>query len=434
MSGVPAVLNGDRLLRRFYTLADAARGRGLSRRVLEDLEFHDGCTITLDGAKLLNLTSCSYLGLNTDERLKEGAIDAVQRFGTCYSSSPAYSALPMYRELTEAFEDITGSSVLLAPTTTLAHLAALPLLARPRDAVVVDAHAHASVQTALEHVRSAGIPVHTAPHGDTVKLREMVDRVVAETRNRVWYVADGVYSMQGDLAPLAFLNEILDEYPSLHAYIDDAHGFSWTGRHGRGPALEALGTHDRVVVAFGLAKSFGTTGGVIASANRELVDLIELCGGPLSFGGPVPPAVLGASMASAQIHLSDEHHELSRELIARILAVNEECRHLGIPLASEDLAPIRFVPVGSTERMFTIVEAMKRDGFYVNGAMFPIVPQGHEGVRFTVGLNVEQIDMFTMLERLAVHVRATSESDVVIDLTESARLEKHQPRKPSALP
>jgi 7-keto-8-aminopelargonate synthetase-like enzyme len=176
-----------------------------------------------------------------------------------------------------------------------------------------------------------------------------------------------------------------------------------------------------MVVAFGLSKSFGATGGAIAAADPDLVRMIELCGGPLSFGGPIPPAALGAAIASADIHLAPEHEVLSHRLVRRIKLVGTVARELGIEMASSDISPVRFVDVGSTDRMFSIVEAMKRDGFYVNGAMFPIVAHGHAGIRFTVTLDPSETQTVAMLERLSSHIHndhGGRSTDLVIDLTE----------------
>jgi 7-keto-8-aminopelargonate synthetase-like enzyme len=386
MSGVPAVVGGDRLLRRFYELADAARSRGLSRRIIQDSDLSNPAFITLDGERLVNFTSCGYLGINTDPRLKEGAIDAIRRFGTSYSSSPAYSALPLYDDLGARLARMTGAPVVLAPSTTLMHLAALPLLIRNRDTVLIDAYCHASVQAALAGVTASGVAVHTLPHGDGEVLRRAVHEAAEATSGHVWYLADGVYSMFGDLAPFDLIGSLLDEVPNLYVYMDDAHGFSWQGLTGRGSALEALGGRDRVVVAFGLSKSFGATGGALSASDPGLVDLVELCGAPLSFGGPIPPAALGAGIASAELHLSGEHSALQDALFERIRFVDGVATELGIAFSAKDTSPIRYVELGAADTMFDVVEAMKSDGMYINGAMFPIVPQGHAGIRFTVSL------------------------------------------------
>jgi 7-keto-8-aminopelargonate synthetase-like enzyme len=421
MSGVPAVVGGDRLLRRFYERADEARTRGLSRQILQDNDLSEPAFITLDGEQLVNFTSCGYLGINTDPRLKEGAIDAIRRFGTSYSSSPAYSALPLYDELGDRLGRMVGAPVVLAPSTTLMHLAALPLLIRHGDMVLIDAYCHASVQSALASVTASGVDVRTLTHSDEEALRRAVHDAADDTSGRVWYLADGVYSMFGDLAPFDVIASLLDEVPNLYVYVDDAHGFSWQGLSGRGSALEALGGRDRVVVSFGLSKSFAATGGALSATDPGLVDLVELCGAPLSFGGPIPPAALGAGIASADLHLSGEHAMLQDALIERIRFVDGLATELGIAFSARETSPIRYVELGAADKMFQVVEAMKSDGLYINGAMFPIVPHGHAGIRFTVSLAVGEAQVERMLVRLAHHLRRFAGETMIIDLRDEDR-------------
>ncbi|HEX6146265.1 MAG TPA: aminotransferase class I/II-fold pyridoxal phosphate-dependent enzyme, partial [Acidimicrobiia bacterium] len=285
---------GDRMMRLFHRNAARAREMGISRQLIED-EVLIGDSIVLDGRRLANFGLCSYLGLGDDKRLKEGAFRAIERFGTSYSSSIAYTALPLYQELKERLESMFDAHAVLAPTTTLAHFAALPVLIRPGDTVLVDSVSHASVQTATQLLQANGIEMSVMPHNEV----PAIDTVLSEHegRGRVWLLVDGVYSMYGDIAPAAELADLLDRHPTLHIYCDDAHGLGWDGLHGRGAYLARAGWHERLVVVAGLSKSFGATGGVIVVPDAELAERIELVGPPLTFGGPIPPASLGAAVA-----------------------------------------------------------------------------------------------------------------------------------------
>src|SRR5262245_45744049 len=115
---------------------------------------YGGRHVEISGRRLLNFGSCSYLGLEQRPELKEGAIRAVERFGTQFSYSRAYLELPLYRQLEEALTEMTGGHVLVAPSTTLGHIAALPVLTEAGDAVIIDQFAHASLHTATALLRS----------------------------------------------------------------------------------------------------------------------------------------------------------------------------------------------------------------------------------------------------------------------------------------
>ena len=122
--------------------------------------------------------------------------------------------------------------------------------------------------------------------------------------------------MHGDRLPLDELRALLDRHPSLFAYVDDAHGVGWTGRHGAGVVLGHRPLHERMAVALGLAKGFGSGGAALALPNAELATRVFSCGGPMIFSGPIQPAQLGAAIAAARIFLSSEIEVLQARLAA----------------------------------------------------------------------------------------------------------------------
>ncbi|MEX1005871.1 MAG: aminotransferase class I/II-fold pyridoxal phosphate-dependent enzyme [Acidimicrobiia bacterium] len=403
MSRARTTTGADRLLALFRDNVRRTRDRGLSNIHIEDEVLVPG-RITVGGREVFNFGDCSYLGIGTDQRLRDGAHRAIDRFGTSYSSSIAYTAVPLYRELKERLELMMGAPTVVAPTTTLAHAAALPVLVQKHDVVLMDSAVHNSVQMASRLLVADGIEVEVVRHGDTQTLEERV-RLIEETgAHRIWYLADGVYSMSGGTAPFDRLPALLDAHPTLWAYVDDAHGFSWHGPRGQGLALANMGWHDRLVISAGLSKSFGTAGGIVTTPDPDLVELIEMCGPPLSFGGPIGPAGLGAGIAAADIHLSEELESLQEAEAARIRHTLGACEELGIPLASRDETPIFFVEVGGMHEMLDIVEQMLQDGFYVNGAMWPIVPHRHAGIRFTVTNAIGPAAIDAMLVSLQRHM------------------------------
>lgn len=213
------------------------------------------------------------------------------------------------------------------------------------------------------------------------------DRVEERARSHdgaVWYIIDGLYSMHGDNAPARELRQLVERHDSLRIYCDDAHGFSWSGRHGRGRFLDDFGWHPRLVMSYGLSKSFGALGGVVAAQDPNLIKAIEITGGPMVFGGPVPPASLGAGVVSGDIHLSAELEALQDDLSARIDFVNEYAPQIGLPLSAREHTPLWFVEIGGTSTTASVGARIMRDGYFVNVATYPVVSKGHSGVRFTV--------------------------------------------------
>lgn len=412
MTRSPSHTSSGRAVDQFLHYSRFGQQLGINRQVIEDEEFR-GDTMVLRGREVANFGLCSYLGLGDDPRLIEAAVDAVTRYGNSYSSSIAYTALSLYPMLRERLEAMLGAPVVVAGTTTLAHMAALPVLVRSGDTVVIDALAHASLIGVVPSLQSNGATVHQLPHNDLERL----DEIASSAPGRTWYLFDGLYSMRGMTAPAEQLRAMLDSHTDLWLYCDDAHSLGWSGERGRGQFLDRCGWHQRLVMAFGLAKSFGTMGGVVATPDRELIELVEVTGGPMVFGGPLPPPTLGASIASADIHLSGELPGLQAELMERIRFVNETSRELGIPLAAHEDTPLFFVHIGRLMSTISAANSMLKQGYYLNPAAFPVVPRNQGGLRFTI-TRYNSLDQIEAMLKTVNEVRLAHEGpDAVIDLT-----------------
>src|SRR4051795_10554984 len=384
---------------------------GASKGLLHiDIDDHtlDGRTVLLKGERHINFGSCSYLGLELDPRMKHAVIEAVNRYGTQFSSSRSYLQSPQYNELEPLLDGMFGGHVLVTPTTSLGHLATLPVLVESRDAVILDHQVHASVQMAANQLRVKGATVELIRHNDMDRLEAMIQRL-APTHQHIWYMADGVYSMFADLAPFAELVDLLDRHPQLHMYIDDSHGVGWAGKHGRGPALDAMGMHPRLVAACSLNKSFACAGGAIVFPNAEFKRKVRTTGGPMMFSGPVQPPMLGAAIESARIHLSDELPVMQAALRERVELFTSLCEEFCIPLATRDLTPIRYVPLGLPVVAHDVIRDILEDGYYTNLGTFPAVPMKHAGVRMTITLHHTLDDIRGLVESLARHVPAALE-------------------------
>jgi 7-keto-8-aminopelargonate synthetase-like enzyme len=396
-----------------------AAGRGLLMRTPDDGPL-DGRTLSLGGRPTLNFGSCSYLGLEIDPRMKEAVCEAVMRYGTQFSSSRTYMSAPLYPELEETLGLMFGGHVLVVPSTSLGHIAALPVLIGSDDAVVLDQQVHHSVQSAVNQLRPQGTTVELVRHSDMEQLEETISRLVAQHR-RIWYLADGVYSMFADHAPFSRLIEFLGRYEQLHLYMDDSHGVGWSGVHGRGPTLQAIGQHDRVVVAASLNKSFAAAGAALIFPSAELKRRVRTLGGPMIFSGPIQPPMLGAALASARIHLSPELEQRQSELQDRIALCTELLGEFCLPLACAELTPIRYLKLGLPHVAADVVTRMLNDGFYVNLAIFPAVPMKQAGVRFTLTLHHQPADIVALVEALARHVPDVLAASDVPELSQPPR-------------
>ncbi|WP_052280892.1 aminotransferase class I/II-fold pyridoxal phosphate-dependent enzyme [Nocardia vulneris] len=383
-------------------LVTAAADAGLIMRSAEDEEL-DGRTVRLDGRPRLNFGSCSYLGLELDPRLRAAACAAVLRYGTQFSSSRAYLEAPLYPELETLLEAMFGGHVLVVPNTTLGHQTALPVLVGPADAVVLDAQVHHSVHAAMPQLQVQGTTIEVVGHSDLAQLDSAVARL-GRTHRHVWYLADGVYSMRGDVAPLPDMARLLQRYDQLHLYLDDSHGVGWCGRHGHGPTSDLLAGHDRVVVAASLNKSFAAAGAALVLPSSELKHQVRISGGPLMFSGPVQPPMLGVAVAAARIHLSPELAERQAALRARIEFCTRLMREHGLPLAEATASPIRHLTLGAPALAQQVAAQLLDAGVYTNLATFPAVPLRAAGIRMTLTLHQGLADIRELVAALDRYV------------------------------
>ncbi|MFI9503752.1 aminotransferase class I/II-fold pyridoxal phosphate-dependent enzyme [Nocardia sp. NPDC052566] len=382
-------------------LAAAGLADGLLMRSAED-DALDGRTVRLDGRSLLNFGACGYLGLELDARLRKAAIAAVMRYGTQFASSRAYLEAPAYPLLERLLGDMFDGHVLVAPSTTLAHFTALPVVVGTADAVIFDRQVHHSVQSVAPQLNARGTTLEFVPHNDLVRLERAIERLAA-AHERVWYLADGVYSMFGDLAPLPALAALLRRFEQLHLYMDDSHGIGWSGRHGHGPTLDLLAGHERVVVAASLNKSFAAAGAALVLRSAAMKKRLRILGGPAVFSGPIQPPMLGAAVASAHIHLGPELAERQAALRARIELCTSLMLEAGLPLANSSISPIRHVTFGHPDIAREVGRHLLAEGIYTNLAIFPAVPLRQAGLRVTITLHHRPDDIHALVDALARH-------------------------------
>ena len=135
-------------------------------------------------------------------------------------------------------------------------------------------------------------------------------------------MADGIYSMYGDVSPVKEIYALMDKYAELHYYVDDAHGMSIYGKHGRGYVLNQMPIHRKAIVATSMNKAFATGGAVIVFPTREMAQKVRNCGATLITSGPMQPSQLGAAVAAAKIHLSNDIYEMQADLQDNIRYAN----------------------------------------------------------------------------------------------------------------
>ncbi|MGC4102351.1 aminotransferase class I/II-fold pyridoxal phosphate-dependent enzyme [Ferruginibacter sp.] len=387
----------------FYDTIDQIACYGISKGI-----FHlntskrpiTGTRIIIDEKPLINFGSCSYLGLEFHPAIKAASKAAIEQYGSQFSASRAYISLGLYAQLEELLQKIFNAPCVITPTTTLGHIAAIPVLIENDAAVIMDQQVHNSVQTAVQLVKPNGVHVEIIRHNNMEQLEERIMELRL-LHKKIWYMADGIYSMFGDACPIDTVYSFLDKYPELHLYIDDAHGMSIHGKYGRGYVLSRHDIHPKMVMATSMNKAFASGGGVLVCGDKEAARKIGNVGGPLLSSGPMQPSGLGAAIASAQIHLSEELPGLQQKLEQNIAFTTQMLKLYNLPQISEAGAAIFFVAVSYPRLGHNLVARMIKRGFFVNLGIFPTVPMRKTGVRFTVTALHTREEIQAMIKTLA---------------------------------
>jgi glycine C-acetyltransferase len=379
------------------TLAAALRQNGLVRFVehfgalfpdchLKDLvvdEIGPERTMAVNGHTVTNFGSDSFLGLDQDPRVQEALVRGVQKWGTHNGASRAFSSVRANLEAEEKLARWLGTeATLIYPSVTLANLGALPGLVGRQDLLVVDEHAHNSIQEGAKIAKANGTPLATFSHCDPDDLKRLL---TSAGRYRCAVVAiDGVYSMSGALPPLAELNAVCLEYDGV-LYVDDAHGTGVLGTHGRGTVLNALGNYDNTFVVGSLSKAFSCAGGFIG-CTEQFKRLLKMRSNTYIFGGPVPPPYLEAICTVCDILCSGEYDLLHARLQRNLKQLTTGAVRLGLAVLGGE-TPIISVLVGDEGDTLRAGSFLFERGYYVQSVTFPAVPY-HAGVlRIQVNAN-----------------------------------------------
>ncbi|HXM87553.1 MAG TPA: aminotransferase class I/II-fold pyridoxal phosphate-dependent enzyme [Solirubrobacteraceae bacterium] len=369
--------------------------------------------VEMEGAERIMLGSNNYLGLTGDERVMKGAEDALHRFGTGLTGSRLLNGtIPLHLELErEIAEWMQTDDAIVFTTGHQANIGTLGTLLGPSDTVIVDSGDHASI---LDGCLLSRAKLRPFRHNRLDKLEKMLQRAQADGGG-VLVVVDGVFSMEGDIAPLHEICELCERY-GARLMVDEAHGAGVLGAHGAGTA-ELLGVADRVDLRMGtFSKSLASCGGFVAGSS-EVIEYLRLYSRAFLFTASAVPAALGAALGALRVLRSDD----GPELLARVL---ENARHLrdglqergfavvspqslpreagvqlsapgvlaGEPAAgivsdadrSTIVTPIVPVLVGDDWQAALLWRALYDAGVFVNTALHPAVPPGGAMLRTSV--------------------------------------------------
>jgi 7-keto-8-aminopelargonate synthetase-like enzyme len=349
------------------------------------------------GRRVINFGSDSFLGLDQDPRVQAAVSRGLRTWGAHNGASRAFASVRSNEVAEEKLANWLGTeAALIYPSVSLANHGALPGLVCKRDVLVIDEHAHNSMQEGAKIAQANGARVVPFSHCDPVHLEQVLKDAAPY---RVAVVAiDGVYSMTGALPPLAQLNDVCLKHNAV-LYVDDAHGTGVIGHKGRGTVLAALGNYDNTLVAGSLSKAFSCFGGFIG-CTKDFKWLLKIRSNTFIFGGPVPPPYLDAVCVVCDILNSDEYEEIQGRLDRNLHHLAGGAVHLGLVVLGGQ-TPIISILTGDEEVTLQAGRFLFEKGFYVQSVTFPAVPY-HAGVlRIQVNANHLPESIDGLLEALA---------------------------------
>ncbi len=372
-------------------LADRRR-RGLYR-VRRRLRSGQGPHVVCKGRELVNFASNDYLSLAADPRLARAAARAARRFGTGAGASALVSGyLPPLRALEKELADWEGAEAALAFSSGFAaNLALVSALAGKPDAVFSDELNHASLIDGCRLSRGATFVYR---HGDLGHLAELLAHGPGARRRLI--VSDSVFSMDGDLAPVAGLLELAERFDAV-LLLDEAHATGVLGEHGRGTTDGLPGAdRDRLIKVGTLSKALGAQGGFVVG-RRRLVDWLVNHARPYVFSTALAPPV--AAAARAALRVVREEPELRRRLLASGAWLRERLRALGLEVGRSECQIVPIL-VGGAREAVALSRRLEAAGLLVPAIRPPSVPQGAARLRVSVTAGHTEEDLARLVEAL----------------------------------
>jgi len=333
--------------------------------------------------------SNNYLGLSTHPKVREAAIEAVKRFGTsCTGSRFLNGTLALHEQLEAELAEWVGKEAALVFSTGMqTNLGTISALVGRDDVVILDKDDHASI---VDGARLGYGKIERFRHNDLDHL-ERVLRSIPETSGKL-VVVDGLFSMEGDLAPLPEMTKLAKKY-NARLMVDDAHGMGVMG-DGHGTAHHFGVTDEVDLIMSTFSKSFASLGGFIAG-DEETIHYIKHHARSLIFSASIPPA--NAAAALAALHVMREEPELSQ----RVRSVAERMRkgytELGFNIGNS-ITPVVPIIIGSDEKTFITWKMLFENGVFVNPVISPAVTPGRQLLRTSYMATHTEEQMTQVLE------------------------------------
>ncbi|MBJ9991074.1 MULTISPECIES: glycine C-acetyltransferase [Paenibacillus] len=343
--------------------------------VIDTVQGPNGPVIQIDGKSLINLSSNNYLGLATDSRLVDAAVQAAKTHGAGAGAVRTINGtLDLHNQLEEKLAGFKHTeAVIVYQSGFNCNMAAISAVMDANDAILSDELNHASI---IDGCRLSKAKVIRYKHSDMEDLRSQA-KAAKESGlyNKIMVITDGVFSMDGDIAKLPEIVKIAEEF-DLITYVDDAHGSGVLGE-GAG-TVKHFGLSDRIDFQIGtLSKAIGVVGGYVAGS-KQLIEWLKLRSRPFLFSTSQPPAVIAACIAAVDILMNDK--ELIDKLWENGRFLKDGLRALGYDIGHSE-TPITPCIIGDEVKTQQFSKRLIEEGVYAKSIVFPTVPKGTGRIR-----------------------------------------------------
>ncbi|WP_390522979.1 glycine C-acetyltransferase [Staphylococcus pseudintermedius] len=371
---------------------------------IDTVEGANGPEIQINGKKYINLSSNNYLGLATNEDLKTAAKNAIDSHGVGAGAVRSINGtLDLHDELESTLAEFKGTEAAVAYQSGFnCNMAAISAVMNKNDAILSDELNHASI---IDGCRLSKAKIIRVNHSDMDDLRQKAKEAVESGQyNKVMYITDGVFSMDGDVAKLPEIVEICEQY-GIMVYVDDAHG---SGVMGKGAGtVKHFGLQDKVDFQIGtLSKAIGVVGGYVAGS-QKLIDWLKAQSRPFLFSTSLAPGDTKAiTEAVKKLMASTELHD---RLWENANYLKEGLSRLGFDTGQSE-TPITPVIIGDEKKTQQFSKRLMEEGIYVKSIVFPTVPRGtgRVGNMPTAAHTTEMLD-----QALEVYARVGKELGII---------------------
>ena len=350
------------------------------------IESAIGPEIQIDGKKLLNFCSNNYLGLANNPEMKKAAIEAIEKYGIGPGAVRTIAGtMTLHRELEEKLAKFKkAEAVITFQTGFVANLAVTPALVGENDLIFSDELNHASI---IDGCRLSKAQVIRFAHADAKDLEVKLKAAPKYVKKLV--ITDGVFSMDGDIAPLDKIYEVSSKYGAM-LMVDDAHGEGVLGNSGRG-IVDHFGLHGKVDVEVGtMSKAFGVMGG-LAAGKKEVIEWLSQRGRPFLFSSAMTIPDVAACIAA--VGLLEKSENLVKKLWENADYLRAGLKKLGFDTGIS-ISPIIPVMLGENKLAQDMSRELFAEGLFAKAIVYPTVPQGKARIRVmnSAGHSKEQLD------------------------------------------